>query len=230
MAPRCSAAIFVAVTALSFSPSARAQDAGQASAGSGWYMGGEAGWAALGSEEGRIPSTQDAQVWSNGFAVGARVGYWFGPLRLEEEFRYGSDNLDRIGLHPAQGSRDAYAFMTNALYDFDMGWPVTPHVGVGIGAVELHDGARVAVLGIPSVDNSSDWVFGYQAIAGVSYPIASRVTVDLDYRYLATATPRFTTSPGLVIDGVFRGSEVLSSGYAVQTILGSLIWHFGSAP
>jgi opacity protein-like surface antigen len=224
------AATFAAVTALCLSASAQAQVSGPPNAGAGWYLGGEGGWTQLGSEEAHIPGNKDGEDWSNGFAVGARVGYRFSALRLEEEFRYGSNNLDHIGLHPAQGSRDAYAFMTNALYDFDMGWPVIPHVGAGIGAVELHDGAHVAGLGIPSFDNSSDWVFGYQAIAGLSYPIAPRVSAELDYRYLATTRPHFTTSPGLVIDGVSRGNDVLSSGYAIQTILASVIWRLDQIP
>jgi len=151
-------------------------------------------------------------------------------VRIEEEFRFGTNDLGRIGLHPSLGSRDAYAFMTNGIYDLSVGLPVTPHIGVGIGAVDLHDGAHVPALGIASFDNSSAWVFGYQAIAGITYPIAPNLSADLDYRYLATTTPHFTTSPNLVIDGAFQGDKPLSSGYAIQTILASVIWHFEPAP
>ncbi|MGH7093820.1 MAG: outer membrane protein [Stellaceae bacterium] len=199
----------------------------QAPAASGWYLGGEAGWTDLGSEEAHLPTKKDAQAWSDGFAAGVRLGYQFGGLRIEEEFRHATNDLDRIGLHPAEGARDAEMFMTNVLYDFDLGWPVSPHIGAGIGAVELHDGGHVPVLGITSFDNSSDWVFGYQAIAGISYKLAAGLTADLDYRYLSTTPPHFTTSPGLVIDGVVEGSQPMSSGYSTQTILISAIWHFG---
>ncbi len=27
--------------------------------------------------------------------------------------------------------------MTNAIYDFTLGWPITPHIGGGIGAVDV---------------------------------------------------------------------------------------------
>ncbi len=37
------------------------------------------------------------------------------------------------------GDRRGYAFMTNAIYDFNIGWALTPHLGAGIGAVTLHD-------------------------------------------------------------------------------------------
>ncbi|HVC53443.1 MAG TPA: outer membrane beta-barrel protein [Stellaceae bacterium] len=205
---------------------AEAQEPIRPGADGGWYLGGEAGWTDLGSEEAYLPTTKDAQAWSSGFAVGVRLGYQFGGLRIEEEFRHASNNLERIGLHPARGARDAEIFMTNALYDFDLGWPVSPHVGAGIGAVGLHDGGQVPVLGITSFDNSTSWVFGYQAIAGISYRLAAGLTAELDYRYLSTMTPHFTTSPGLVIDGVAQGSRSISSGYSTQTILISATWHF----
>jgi opacity protein-like surface antigen len=224
------AAIVVAVAALGLALRSSAQTAASAGSADGWYLGGEAGWASLGSEESHLPTAEDGETWSDGFAVGARAGYRFGPLRVEEEFRFSSNDLERIGLHPSLGSRDSYAFMTNGIYDFSVGLPVTPHIGAGIGAVNLHDGAHVPVLGIASFDNSSDWVFGYQAIAGISYPVTPQLSADLDYRYLATTTPHFRTSPGLVIDGVPQGSKPLSSGYAIQTVLASLIWHFEAAP
>jgi OmpA-OmpF porin, OOP family len=217
-------AIVTVLAALSWATPSFSQTATPAQG--GWYVGGEGGWSSLGSEEAHIPGKQDGETWSDGFAVGARAGYRFGQFRLEEEFRYASSNLERIGLHPSVGSRDAYAFMTNGIYDFNVRLPVSPHIGVGIGAVDLHDGAHVPVLGIASFDNSSDLVFGYQAIAGISYPLTPQLSVDLDYRYLATTTPHFTTSPNLVIDGVFQGSKPLTSGYATQTILASAIWHF----
>ena len=216
-------ALAVACAAALRTPRAEAQPPGQPD---GWYIGGEAGWTDLGSEEAYLPTAKDAQLWSSGFAAGVRLGCRFGGLRVEEEFRHASNDLDRFGLHPAQGARDAEIFMTDAVYDFDFGWPVSPHIGAGIGAVELHDGSRVPVLGIASFDNSTSWVFGYQAIAGISYPLAPGLTADLDYRYLSTTTPHFTTSPGLVIDGVAQGGRPLNSGYSTETILVSAIWHF----
>ena len=217
------------VAALSAMPCLAQTPAPQHSA-AGWYIGGEAGWTDLGKEEGALPPKVFPEAWHNGFAVGARVGYRLGPVRLEQEFRYGENELSRIGLHPSQGSRAAYAIMSNVLYDFDLGGPVSPHLGAGIGAVALHDDARVAVLGISSVDDDTDWVLGYQAIAGLSYAINPSVSAELDYRYLATATPQFTTSPGLVVDGVPTGSQRFSSGYAIHTILASVIWHWDTVP
>jgi opacity protein-like surface antigen len=44
----------------------------------------------------------------------------------------------RVGLG-RHGQINRYALMTNAICDFTVGWPVTPHIGVGIGAVNLHN-------------------------------------------------------------------------------------------
>ena len=33
--------------------------------------------------------------------------------------------------------------MTNAIYDFPLGWALTPHLGAGVGAVVLHDSVNI---------------------------------------------------------------------------------------
>ncbi len=164
-----------------------------------WYFGGEGGWTSLPNQSGKIAvgpfSTSARESFSDGFNVGARAGYEWGPWRFEEEFRFQQNGIDRFGLgnvnFAATGDRDAYAIMTNAIYDFSFGWPVTPHLGFGIGAVELRD--SVGIKGVGQVAHSTDWEFGYQAIAGVRYNINPSLAFDLDYRYLATAGASFKT-------------------------------------
>ena len=49
-----------------------------------------------------------------------------------------------------RGNRQSHAIMTNVLYDFsfpNFAWPVTPHVGAGIGAVNVIDRARSTNFG-----------------------------------------------------------------------------------
>jgi OOP family OmpA-OmpF porin len=112
--------------------------------------------------------------------------------------------------------------MTNVIYDFAIGWPVTPHIGVGIGAVDNVDSISLNTvtlngLGLTTVSGpggvlgrigagtpfpnptlggtflkGSQWNFGYQAIVGVRYDINPLLAFDLDYRYLATTSPTFT--------------------------------------
>src|SRR5207253_4866205 len=138
--------------------SAQAQTPAPPSGPIAWYFGAEGGWTSLEGQKDRIPGTTFPQSWKDGFNAGARTGYEYGPWRFEEEFRFQQNGLDRLVKHPAKGERDAYGFLTNLIYDFSLGWPVTPHLGGGIGAVELRESARIPILGIGDFDHGSDWV------------------------------------------------------------------------
>ena len=121
-----------------------------------------------------------------------RVGYEWGPWRLEEEFSFRQNGIGsvavRVSTFNTTGNRNTYAFMTNLIYDFTL--RLVPRLDArrisvrGIGAVQLHDS-----WGIPGSARSpahSTWVFGYQGIAGVRYNINPALAFDLDYRYLGT--------------------------------------------
>ena len=198
------------------------------------YFGGEGGWSNLEDQRSRLnvagaPSVKSR--YDSGFAAGARVGYEWGPWRFEEEYAYRGNDLDRfnvggVNINGARGSRNSHAIMTNVLYDFNLagfGWniglPVTPHVGGGIGAVNVQD--RVSVPGLGRILRDDDWRFGYQAIGGVRYNITPAVAFDLDYRYLATTEARFKV-PNTGIK--------YKSGYETHTLMASLLYRFGPPP
>ena len=202
--------------------------AAQAVASTGaFYGGGEGGWTSLASETGNLPGKRGPETWTGGFNVGARLGYEWEMLRLEGEFRYQENDVSSIARHSAKGDRAAYPLLINLIYDIRLGWPVSPHLGAGIGAIALHDRVRVPVIGIGEATDRTDWEFGYQAIAGLRYDIGSNVAVDIDYRYLATTTPSFTIRPGLVIDGTPVGNLEARSGYHSHSLVASLIFRFG---
>src|SRR5437667_2496396 len=209
-----------------------------------WYFGGEGGWTSLDNESGKVGGALPIkQTFNDGFNIGARAGYEWGPLRLEEEFRWQHNPQNTLTLGPSaalipfigsaggtakvSGNRDAYAFMTNAIYDFTFGWPgFSPHLGVGIGAVQLHDSVSIKpgqALGTScpslaagcSFASSTDWEFGYQAIAGVRYNINPALAFDLDYRFLRTTDPSFKTSPNF-------GGVKYTSGYSSHSVVASL--------
>ncbi len=209
---------------------ARAQAAAWSAGPGSFYLGGEAGWTMLASHNASatipvIGFRSDTHTWHDGFAVGARAGYQWGPLRVEEEFRYQENGARKFAGAAASGNAGAAAFLTNAIYDIELGWPVTPHVGGGIGAVELSDRASIAGFGTPV--QGSDWVLGYQAIAGLRYDITPAVALDLDYRYLATSPPHFRTAPDFVDSGVPAGNLRVTSGYASHSLVASLSLRFG---
>ncbi|MBV9829868.1 MAG: OmpA family protein [Alphaproteobacteria bacterium] len=183
-----------------------------------WYIGGEGGWTSLDSASDKVGPFKFKQSFNDGFNVGGRAGYEWGPMRFEEEFNFRQNGESTFGPFKATGNRNAYAFMTNAIYDFTFGWPVTPHIGVGIGAVELHDGA--GIKGIGTVGRGTDWQFGYQAIAGVRYNINPSLAFDVDYRYLGTTDPSF---------GTFGGAKYTSE-YSSHSVVASLSVRFGAPP
>ena len=188
-----------------------------------WYFGGEGGWTMLSNAKGSRAGIETTQHFKDGFNIGARAGYEWGPWRLEEEFSFRQNGIGSVAIRGANfnttGNRDTYAFMTNLIYDFTFGWPVTPHIGGGIGAVNLHD--SWGIPGIGNLASSSTWVFGYQGIAGIRYNINPALAFDLDYRYLGTTDPTFGT----------RFANVkINSGYSSNSVLASLTVRFGAPP
>ena len=172
----------------------------------------------------------------SGFNVGARGGYQWGPWRLEEEYSYRHNSLSNNNtlniLGPfgntftttggrTQGQATSHALMTNLIYDIGTwGWnwrvPITPHVGAGIGAVDVITSASINsfTLGNPigapiipntplsvapqtfggTLINASGWRFGYQAIAGLRFEFTPQFAFDLDYRYLGTPNQTITNN------------------------------------
>ena len=193
-----------------------------------WYAGPEGGWTNLEDQTARTPVGNANQTFNDGFNVGARAGVELGWWRFEEEYRYQQNGYSTIAGFPVVGDRTAHAIMTNAIYDFGgWGWPFTPHIGAGIGAVIQHDGSRLATAppGFgkgPEITHGTSTDFGYQAIAGIRYNINPSLAFDLDYRYLATSDPTFRITP--------LGGASYRSGYSTHNLVASLTMRFGPAP
>jgi OmpA-OmpF porin, OOP family len=250
-----------------------------------WYIGPEGGWTQLtnqtdttsrtqfgggipgGTTTFTVPSASPTANFNSGFNAGARAGYQWGPWRLEEEYSYRHSSLNTftfsgpfgISTNPSnvQGQRNSNAIMTNAIYDFTVGWPVSPHIGVGVGAVDIIDSASAnsftlnKAIGAPitpilptsvapqtfggTLLHGSSWVFGYQAIAGLRYDFSPTVAFDLDYRYLATTSPTLSNSARFPFPGGTGGTNCCargsySTGYNTQNIVASVTLKFGAPP
>jgi OmpA-OmpF porin, OOP family len=192
------------------------------------YFGVEGGYTNLEDTTGHIVGTTVGvrQNYNDGFNVGARAGYEWGPFRFEEEFRFQQNGITRLTVGPlattaVKGDRNAYAFMTNVIYDFtsfNLPWAITPHIGAGIGAVELRDGMRLPAFG--NISHDTQWEFGYQAIAGIRYNINPSLAFDLDYRYLGTTDPTFRSASGVRY----------TSEYSTHNLVASLSLRFGAPP
>jgi len=207
----------LAIVAVLWAAEARAQT---------FYIGGEGGWTDLETKKDRMPFGGVHTHFGDGFNVGARAGFEWGPWRFEEEYRYQNNDLNGLslgglGFGGVSGGREAHAIMTNAIYDFNFGWPVTPHIGAGIGAVDLVDTLKYRIgPGGPLNTSSNDWELGYQGIAGLRYNVSPTLALDLDYRYLATTDGTFS----LPVAGHYH------SGYSTHNVVASLTYLFAAAP
>jgi OmpA-OmpF porin, OOP family len=157
-----------------------------------YYLGGQAGWTGLPYQTDTIGGVDAIPVsFSAGYNVGVRGGYRLSLWRFEEEYSYRHNNVaqyDETSMG-VDGARHTQSLLTNVIYDFDVGWPIAPHFGVGIGAMNVSD--RLSVPATRVFLGGSGWQFGYQAIAGLRYDLNALVSVDLDYRYLATTESMF---------------------------------------
>jgi OOP family OmpA-OmpF porin len=132
-----------------------------------------------------------------GFAGVLAVGYGFGNgFRIEAEGNFRTNDVDKLsgyrGFGPLQssGTVRSYGAMANTYYDFHLGWPVVPYVGVGAGYVwnEYDDVRATAANGGNVRIDGSDGQFAYQGIAGLAFPIDAvpGLAVTAEYRFLGT--------------------------------------------
>src|SRR5215472_14403752 len=139
-----------------------------------WYVGPEGGWTSLSNQKTPIttvPFRVDTGVvippngpffsnfggsarYDSGFNAGGRLGLQYGPLRVEEEYSYRHNGLSSFQsffgprLNNAfRGNRNTNSIMTNFIYDFTLGWPVSPHIGFGVGAVNNVDSISLNPVG-----------------------------------------------------------------------------------
>jgi opacity protein-like surface antigen len=215
---------------------ARAQLFAPVAGPTGFYLGAEGGWTSLNMATntgpcsgGCVPPFPGVQAVShetffNGFNAGGRVGYQVGPWRFEGDFAYRSNDSAHLQMvfptnragRSAGSERHAVSEMANGIYDFSLGWPVTPHIGVGVGIAEVTRNLSNMFGGT----HDTVAVFAYQAIAGFRVPITPALAFDVDYRYFATTGTNFiSTNPSSI-----------KSNYGTNNLVASLTWLFGASP
>lgn len=189
----------------------------------GLYAGAEAGVNFVPS----LKFNSEHNVWKQqqdpGYAILGQVGYGFGNVRLEGEVSWRQNDLskfsDSFGDHSADGNVSALSVMGNVYYDFlnDTKW--TPYLGVGLGGVSVGEN-NIKADGV-NVTNASDFVLGYQGIAGVSYAVDQQLSLRADYRYLRTEKTTLEMDPAY--GGGYGGGR-----YESHTVAVGFIWHFGA--
>ncbi len=133
-----------------------------------------------------------SSTFKTGYVGIGSVGYGFGNgLRLELEGNYRRNDYGRgSAAFQTRGSEEKYGAMFNALFDLDVGSPyVYPYVGVGGGYARIHQDFSYRLPPYFGTHDGDDNGFAYQAIAGLSFPIAPVVGLSAvaEYRYYAVA-------------------------------------------
>lgn len=78
------------------------------------------------------------------------------------------------------GEVDTATYMVNAFYDFDLGMPLTPYVGIGLGNTTFD--VRYNPGGVEVIDDESN-EFAWQVMAGASYALNDAATIYASWRY-----------------------------------------------
>src|SRR5215468_463716 len=117
--------------------------------------------------------------------------------------------------------------MANGIYDFTLGWPITPHIGFGIGIVEVN--GTINAPGLGSFSKSSDTLFAYQAFAGFRYMFTPSLALDLDYRYRGSSDATWRTR-AFTLNGVNFPSKTFSGSTNTNNVVASVTWLFNAPP
>lgn len=169
-----------------------------------WYASASAGWDYMhgtdfsgGGAKGEFDNTTNFSG-----AVGKRLS---DNVRTEFELSYKNADVDKAGFG---GDMSTWSLMANGYYDFsDSG--VRPYIMAGLGAV---DHVADITQGGTQLADDNDWVFGYQAGAGLNFGLSDKAELFTGYRYQGSVD----ADPGPVdID------------YNSHEILGGLRYYFG---
>jgi outer membrane protein OmpA-like peptidoglycan-associated protein len=173
----------------------------------------------------------------------ATFGYGFGNgLRLELEGDYAYSQFSGVkfpngAAGVAYGHETQFGGFANLAYDFNLGLPVTPYLGIGAGyqQIELNRLSAGPFYANPHSSSSpSEGAFAYQGIAGLDYPILDvpGLSLTAEYRLIGVVTPPpfQRGSSVLDVDGVPRVlSATVNNIFNHEAVLG-LRYAFGAPP
>jgi opacity protein-like surface antigen len=190
---------------LIFAPQVYAEDGFYAAVGGGISFAEDLDFSA----EGETVTTE----LDTGFIVGGALGYQLQAFRLEGEFAFLQNDVDKLSAMGislgADGDVSVMSGFANVYFDFDTMTPWTPYIGGGVGIANVAN--DVSVMGIQLVDDD-DSVFAYQVKAGVSYSVNPTTDVTVGYRFLGTDDVSLKTVDGFSIQGDGPQSHNLEAG------------------
>jgi opacity protein-like surface antigen len=146
-----------------------------------------------------------------------------------------------VNLSNVSGDADATTAMANVLYTVPLGLPIQPFIGGGAGLVHTSIKGQgeygfcdlclkaqtpiCFVCGAQFNANGSSDRFGWQGIAGLSWPIAPRWTLDATYRYVRASGATWVAGGGAG-EGLFA-SDVFHGSYSDNSVTLGIRYDFG---
>jgi opacity protein-like surface antigen len=161
-----------------------------------------------------------------GFNFDAAIGYAFNKwIAVEGEFGWSANEINS-----AQGVSQQNTFLYNVPFmaNLVLQYPIpatrlVPYLGGGLGgSLSIFDTDAFSNGSVTVVGDTSDFVFAYQAFAGLRFEINETMFVGIGYKYLGTADSTFS------YDSVFGGPDVHLgvSGVGAHMVLFSFVWKF----
>ena len=189
-------AILAVLGAATFASAAIAADYGVA------YLGLRGSYVTTTSGEttGSTDVDYDEEYATDEFAVAAYMGWVLDEnFRLEAEGGYRSADLDSVtimrddvGINYSPGDHidvggdvQVGTAMANLYYDIHLvDGPILPWIGAGLGGAFVDYSIEDEFGEFNSKDTT--WVFAYQFMAGITFPIAEGISMSAGYRYFRT--------------------------------------------
>lgn len=199
----------------------------------GLYVGGGLGYNILNNQKitaTALGTSGSAHVKFNGGFVGlGSVGWGFGNgLRAEIEGDYYTNQMtgtttSGVG---AYGWENKYGVMVNVLYDFQLGLPVVPYIGAGVG-YQWASWRNDTIDGITT--NSTKGSFAYQGILGAALPIPPipGLALTAEYRFMGMSSKR--NYSGYIAGTSIPATVKVTDEYNNSFLLGAR-YNFGVAP
>ncbi|HEX7781168.1 MAG TPA: outer membrane beta-barrel protein, partial [Sphingobium sp.] len=185
-----------------------------------WYIGADAGAMIVEDTTLKVVTPNSKVNYNTGYDVDGVIGYDFGGFRLETEVgyrrAYTDSNVYANGIQSTRGNFRTLNFMVNGLLDFGPDDGLQGFVGGGVGV------ARTYLYTLTTDD--SDTGFAWQALAGIRFPITSKLDASLKYRFFNHGDIGVVTSNAL--GGVPAGSDV-DARIRTHSILAGLTYNFG---
>lgn len=153
----------------------------------GFYLEGNLGYAFPDSVDASASGIDGEVELKDAFVFGGAMGYRFPWVRLELNGSYRKFDTDKVKAQgqSVSGNGDATAvvglFNVYVDPDLDLGVPVHPYLGGGIGGayVKLDTGDDAPL----SIDDEAG-AFAWNLAAGLSYDVTEHITLSAGYRYL----------------------------------------------